>query len=422
VYVSRKGGEAVVMNGKAYKIDVDNIKRLSVLQSPDTLYISDGVEPVAAGCFTLVITSPKKSRWGEFSKRPGVSILVAPPFSETEIMELWDVGFRKKRACSHKEVVERYRKWGGNARNVLTEGGNETWQSGLDTAITKLSLSALRRSLKGTDALDACADDDNIHRLLNLIPCGALLDSPLTTTDPAFFVFHHAELPTPYVEGKVADSLFSEESEDLHRFLHRATEDPALGGFRGVLYERCIVIPFMSRRGGRAPLERLSPGLSVPQSRLLEGASGLVPLQDAQIVYFSEADELKKHWDTTTDDAVFVPRSKHFPVVDFVLRMGGLPLLVNATVSESHSIKIRNPVFLRLLDAVGLGSPDAEIPFLWVLPRDAYDRFVRPGSLVGASGHVLQSPRSGRDADVAQRLAQYKVLIEIPGAPLDART
>jgi hypothetical protein len=51
---------------------------------------------------------------------------------------------------------------------------------------------------------------------------------------------------------------------------------------------------------------------------------------------------------------VFVPLSKQFPVVDMVLRVGGVPILANATVSESHGIKVGNAAFAQILDAVGL--------------------------------------------------------------------
>lgn len=98
-----------------------------------------------------------------------------------------------------------------------------------------------------------------------------------------------------------------------------------------------------------------------------------------------------------------------FDVVDFVLRVDGQPLLLNSTVSDKHGIKIESETFREVLKAVDLLRGTAEIPFLWVLPEDGYGRKRAPGPL---------TPKTAATTKLAKRIAQYKVLVEIPSTAL----
>jgi hypothetical protein len=126
---------------------------------------------------------------------------------------------------------------------------------------------------------------------------------------------------------------------------------------------------------------------------------------------FDTVAELEAAWASTPGDAAFMPYSPNFPVVDFVLRINGQPLLLNSTVSKTHDIKVRSKRFRAVVEAVGLmKDTTAEIPFLWVLPTDHFERFNKPG--------LIKAGTSASEEEIALRLAQYKLQIEIPPTDL----
>ncbi len=424
IYSARKGGHALFKNGKAYMIPASvRLEDLAEMSAPTTLYISDSLPPAAyKGAFRLLITSPKKENWSEFAKSPGIQQLVLPVFSEGEMLELRSVAFSEKLGCkTDDEVLKRFALWGGSARSVLTYGAVKSEQDRLTSAACALSISLLEKALQGTSALDGVALSENAHRLIKMVPYGALPDSKLAASDAEYFRFHHAELMSDHVVGLFADNLQKRDTAELYRFLHAASSDPAVNSLRGVLYERCFVLPRLmhgpKEKGHSAlPLQRLSGVLPVPQPAWLQVTSFDLP-KGLHCVYFSTAEDLQEKWaDTATKDkdAIFVPYSKQFPVVDFVLRIGGQPLLCNATVGMSHAIKLEDATFEKLLPAVGLDSEDQEIPFVWVLDKPAHQRFNKPGPLKSEkSDKALASGLTARHA-TGRRLAQYKLLLEVP--------
>ena len=421
VYNSRKGGSAMFKGGVAYEVPA-NLTNLPELNDRSTLYVSDSLPPVAyKAAFRLLITSPKKENWSSFTQSPGVLLFVLPMFSVDEMMELRTLAFDTAPCCSLAEVEERLLKWGGSPRNVLTQAANDTWQSRLSSVGSTLSLGTLERALQFSTALDGVSSDDQCHRLINLVPRGALPDSDLLPTDPRCYYFHHAELVTPIVEALFADHLLLRHSAELHSFLHCAASDPAIADFRGILYERAVVIPRLAQgKVGKVSIQRLSPPLeSFSATAALSHATLCFPVA-LPVVHFRKVVELKAFWDRNAEDAIFVPLSKEFPVVDFVLRLNGAAILANATVGESHDVKVGNATFSHLLDAVGLLNPtvpaDAartEVPIVWVLPQEAFDRFIAPGPLKGASGSDLVVGDRARH-EIGKRIAQYKMLLVVP--------
>jgi len=246
-----------------------------------------------------------------------------------------------------------------------------------------------------------------------VVPCGALSDSTLPTSDPAYYRFHHAELISSHVESLFAASLLQKDKTELYRFLHTASSDPAVATLRGRLYERCIVIPRLVHGScGEAPLVRLSPALGFEQPTWLQ-VPKLHFKHGFPLFHFSTVDELRALWAADSKDAIFVPPSKVFPVVDFVLRIGGQALLANATVGESHDVKAGNAKFAEVLPAVGLDGENQEIPLVWVLDKPAFERFDKPGQLKSEARGDLASGVTARHA-VGRRIAQYKLLVEVP--------
>jgi hypothetical protein len=417
IYYSRKGSRALFKGSEAYLPPSDPTK-LRELIDDRALYISDSLPPVASkGAFTLVITSPKKDNWSEFAKSKGVLTLVAPRFSVDEMRRLRSAAFEGEPSCTETEMLKGIALWGANPRNVLTHAANVAWQKRLSAVTETLSIATLERALQTSTALDGVSGDENCHRHIDIVPCGALPDSTLATADPTFYEFHHAELVSEHVLGMYAGHLLKRDAAELHRFLHRASDDPAIADFRGRLYERVIALPALKCGGDimkSVAIDRFSPatsGLTQPallQTPTLNLSSGL-PLH-----HFRSVEDLPALWAAVPGDAVFVPLSKQFPVVDMVLRVGGVPILANATVSARHDIKVGNDKFVRLLDAIGLNvDANTEISFLWILPAEAFRGFTEPGRLLGASNTPLVSTGSSTQP-IGKRVVQYKALLEVP--------
>lgn len=372
---------------------------------PTALYISDSIPPSASsGAFPLLITSPNQTNANEFSESGEIEELVLPMLEEDEIMDLRRVAFSKQHGCSEAEVKERFIKWGGNARNVLTAGAVSRWQKDLHDDVSTLSITQLEQALNGSTSLRGIAHKDNIHRLLKLVPCGGLPDNELKPSNPMYYHFHHAQLPSVHVEEIVGNALLTKHQAELYRFLHAAAADPAISSLTEVLYERCIVMPRLEWGGGSLPIQLLSAASVLMQPAILQTTTLDLPPQ-LPLWHYNDVSELTALWKANTRDGIFVPRSKQHSVVDLVLRLGGQPLLANATVSESHDVKVDNAGFQKVLSAVGLDEPTKEIPFLWILPAHAYDRFNSPGPLSTTAKAIHL---------VGKRVAQYKMLIVIP--------
>ncbi len=407
-------------DGKAYSISLESLHKLLDMGEENVLYICDSLKPVARlNAFRLLITSPKKDNWSQFVQSPGVAEVVLPVFTQQEMMALREVAFSEQEECSEAEVRKRFELWGGSARSVLTHSDQDAAQDRLTTVANTLPLRTVEEAMTGTNALDGVGQGDCVHRMLELVPRGlATPELGLLTSDVRFYGFHHARLITDHVVGLFADSLLGKESDQLYRFLHKASADPAAKTLQGKLYERCIVVPRFihgpaAGASGDMPLKRLSPTLSVPQPRWLQ-APALTFNESLPLVYFNSPDQLGVLWAANNDNAIFVPRSKEFPVVDFVLRLDGQALLANATVGESHDVKLDNLAFWnKLLPAVGLGDVGTEIPLAWVLDAPAHRRFDDAGQVKSQTGADLESSVSARHP-IGRRLAQYKLLLVVP--------
>lgn len=193
IYVSRKANRAVFKGGKAYSITgaVENIHELS---DANAVYISDSLPPVGSkGAFTLVITSSKKKNWGAFCQSPRVQQLTMPIFDKAEMHALRELAFDGQPMCSAVVMTTRIAKWGCNPRNILTKADDIVWQTNLEQAPSTLRMGALEDALNVTTALQGASSGKLTHRLVNLVPAGRV-DPTLETTNPKYFVFHHAEL------------------------------------------------------------------------------------------------------------------------------------------------------------------------------------------------------------------------------------
>jgi len=109
-----------------------------------------------------------------------------------------------------------------------------------------------------------------------------------------------------------------------------------------------------------------------------------------------------------------VPHSKEFLVVDFVLHVCGEALSANATVGESHNVKLEALAFWDvLLPAVGLDDAHKEVPLAWVLDKPAFERFDDAGQgKLHTDGNLVAGVAARHP--VGRCLAQYKLMLEVP--------
>jgi hypothetical protein len=441
IYNSRKSGRVIHKQGQAYDADLGfTVVNPTELNDETTLYISDSIPPVPSkGAFTLLVTSPKKENWSSFSQTEGSEVLTVPNFSNQEMMQLWKLAFADKPGCSKEEVQARLERWGGVPRNVLTKGRSKVWQDRTSNVIDTLTIDTLTKALQPSTTLDGVGKEDNCHRLLNIVPKGALSFSDTQLEGPRpdhldYYRFNHAEVVTDYVMEAIANHLLTKRTTELYHFLHLASADPAVSNFRGRLYQQSIVIPKLTM-GHLSSLEakRLSPKTSLDKCSVFKAAKAVAEesfrlhrmdgQQEGQLplVRFKDVDTLRSLWNRDTKDAIFLPPRRCFPVVDLILRLSGEAILVNATVGDSHDIKVASEAFVDLLEAVGLigeGCESKEIPLVWALPQDAWGRFQEPGRLIGKSASEPLAGHTGTHP-IGRRIGQYKLLIPVPKASSD---
>jgi hypothetical protein len=127
VYVSDKSHGCYIFHADGRAVLLDKVafqETLEVLFDPSTVLIYDGngegkgVPPIVSAT-TVLVTSPKRSRFKEF-EREGGDLLFFPVFSRDEIGDLLEVAFPALHTpAGRRGVWERYDKWGGIPRYVL---------------------------------------------------------------------------------------------------------------------------------------------------------------------------------------------------------------------------------------------------------------------------------------------------------------
>lgn len=422
IYVSGHVGSALFKHGKAFAIG-GSVSGLPELSEPGAVYISDSLRPEGAGdVFTLVVTSPKKKVWSDLNKSPGVSQLTLPVFDEAELEALRALAFEGKAGCSPAAVRALCGKWGYNPRNVLTMSAKPDWQRYLESAPSVLPIAQLELALSKTTAMRAAASNALVHCVVNLVPAGKLPMSQLSTRTAEYYDFHHAELASAYVEEKFLQALDERDTDGVYSFLHKTATEAAASSFRGKLYERFVVIPRARDAPGPAfacepanlSLRRLDDWTLASRPALLTAAT-LNLAAPLPVVRFRDAAELQEVSLRGTKTGMYIPRSPEFPTIDLVWIIGGQPLLVNCTVSDSHDVKAGNDRFEAAVRALGFldEGRTGEIPFLWALPQTAFSKFDKPGPVKSASGSVLVTGPTSR-TPIARRLAQYALLVAVP--------
>lgn len=148
IYNSRSGGRFLLKGTQAFQLPSADMTNVRELDDAGTLYISDGVLPVAPAnaSFRLIITSPSTERLmrSEHLAEVGTTLCELPPLEDTEMSALHAACFSEQAPAG---VAERMRKWGNNPRHVFSKGEDKAWQEMLQRAVASRKIFAQLRLL-----------------------------------------------------------------------------------------------------------------------------------------------------------------------------------------------------------------------------------------------------------------------------------
>jgi hypothetical protein len=348
----------------------------------------------------VLITSPLRERWKEFVKTKGVRELVFPVFSLDEMLRLRASAFFSDDGCDESTVIERYAKWGGSVRHVLTHP-EEDWQINLTNNATNMTLAQLKVSC-GYAAKDRAAAAQ--HNVLHLKAACEVEGCELLPSNPRYYAFSHGELASLYVQELVHRQLREREFADLFAFLRASGGTPALAALRGVQYEQFALEALA--KGGEFELKQLRREGDILGSLSALGMHLELPQSSMRSITSMSEVELG-------EAAVWRPRSKSFCAIDAVVCTAHLVLAANATVSVLHPLHLTNT--RGGLDSIAseLRLPEeGEIAFLWLAPDDVFDQMNAPSPLK-VDNRVL-TPAALSTHIVGKRVVQYAVRVSVP--------
>ncbi len=197
VFQTRKTKQSLVFrDGKVRMFDAQRDAFVTELNDSRTVYIVDSLVPRTAAAFSILVTSPKREKWFEFSKSEGVQKVVLPVFKLPELLQLRDVVYERDDPLrTDAAVAERFRKWGGVPRHTLANIDRDSQKTLEDLALA-LSPEDLAAYLRGL-VLDGAIEAK--HRVVHLKCHG----ENQTTTDGVaalhfssidYYTFHRGEV------------------------------------------------------------------------------------------------------------------------------------------------------------------------------------------------------------------------------------
>lgn len=106
--------------------------------------IVDAMSPLLPLEQFVLLTSPKHQRYKELQKQTNVETLGMPIWDAEELHQLWE--FQYKSVITESEWKDRFNKWGGIPRSVLSKG-SVTYQQALDDNCSNLDLNTCLKSV-----------------------------------------------------------------------------------------------------------------------------------------------------------------------------------------------------------------------------------------------------------------------------------
>jgi len=313
------------------------------LDQKTTYYIVDAIAPPAVQAKTLLVTSPRKNIWHEFSKQ-NAAVHYMPIWTEEELLRCAP-GFE----LDANLVKELFGKWGGIPRYVLLYAGDSNQQQSLETALASADMELVKRSIK-----QLSEPENASHKLLHIIP-------------DENFIRKTVVFASSYVEEKVFQKLFDNYQRDLKEFLAASDSKGELGSLRGVLFERYVLRSLSA--GGNFTIKRLS-GTPIKN----EPTTLILPKRD--LMSFENLQGI-----AGTETGYLVPKAKNFETTDFFLRPDKI---FQVTISINHGLK--HAGLQNILDQNFLTNPSLYL----VVPEPIFQQIGKQNYL-DSNGHVMKS-------------------------------
>lgn len=338
---------------------------------PGNVFVYDSCEKVdLMNALTIVISSPKRTRYQDFEKSGGVERRYLPVWTLDELEACRGVCYP---ALPSKEMRRLFRYAGGIARVVLQHRKLRT--------VEEAVLSADLYKLLATASLPDTGDD-MCHRLLHI-----QVEADLQTTLVGF--------PSEAVAEKIAQRLVLNQSLFSRWFIH-TIENPGLQRYRGTLFDKhahallCTGGIFRARRldsdgsGSKRKGEESRETVELPSSALQQTLTDVTS-------------------PTLFDDVYVRPLKKNFPSID--------SLLPSHCAFFHMTVSTDNPIYAKpLADLINAYSSrwsgTGPVRLYFVVPSDAYSSF-RKQPYRNVSGKVRLLPLSGSTDVLGAEIQQW---------------
>ena len=349
VYENGKSPSSILFSPNEIKIGTI-YDFLYYLYKPETYYIVDGTTPIQVPAKTILLTSPRREVWYQFSKCHCI----------IRYMPIWNIDETEQ--CrgkmfdylSTEEVKSLYKKWGGIPRYILEKAKDVEIQNRLENSHFAVDLNILITAIGNPEALDSAA-----HRLIHL------------HVDGDFHSNLYYTFASEYIANLVYFNLYQTKRTELLQFLAVSHGLSAVGVLRGILFERHA--HSMISKGGIFRIRELyHPDLNIPLTKTID--KKFDPLQE-----FLFDNDL----DVQASNFYFRPKITNYESVDSFAKPN---LLFQITGANKHPCK-QNGIH-KVLNL--LGNPSDPMLF-FIVPNDCFQNF-KYQKYEDNTGHIMQEP------------------------------
>ncbi|KAG2431995.1 hypothetical protein HYH02_013067 [Chlamydomonas schloesseri] len=364
------GGRAFCYNTKTGDTLCGEVSSfMAALMNPDTWYIADAMPPeLKTKAHLLLITSPKRDTYKVLEKR-GARMLHMPPWSLEELQAC-----RSKLDLSVSEAfVKKCFEYGGgvarysllqleasnnDVEELLREGLLQQLRGAIDTS----SVSQVRAALADVATQDMGLDTS--HRVIHI------------KTDSSYSK-RLLEFASRWVAERFMNKAAAEDEYGLVSLVNGSQDT-----FRGLMHE--VWMHRTLPKGGEFTIAPVKLTGGTP--KLVREAEYTLKLPPCKEEVFEEVVDLARKG--CEEGVYYKPVSARLPLVDSLLRVGGVMNLFQMTVSPDKPVDFAK--LEGLLGDLGI-TPQQEARLIFVVPEDIYPNF-KINVKTGECGQKKASP------------------------------
>jgi hypothetical protein len=321
------------------------------LHEETTFYIVDACVPDAVFAKTILVTSPRKEIWHEFSKK-NCTLRFMSVWSRDELYSC-RLLFSD---LTEKKVKSLFKKWGGIPRFVLQYASDATQQSLLDDAIgAATDINSLLQSLRSGSVPDGAP-----HKLIHMHVAE-------NNTTKSF------EFASNYVAGRLVNRMMMNYREQLIMFLSSADGLNEYAVLRGQLFEQYA--HNVLAHGGYFQVRKLV-------------AAGAVAKDVKHKQFFPRTQKLfstKAEVEAATHESYLQPKKKTFESVDAIVR----PNILFQMKSGQSTYQCKQRGLLAALDILNFPK---KVRLFFVVPPSQFETLTETQRYCGTKCSVLTQP------------------------------